>query len=101
MHLVQIILPLSTNDGRKLPRSLFDAVQQELVDAFGGVTAYARSPAKGLWDDGAAVQQDEVILYEVMAETLDRPWWARYRQALEARFEQQEVLIRAQAVDKL
>lgn len=101
MHLVQIILPLRTKDGQKIPRQLFDAVRQELVREFGGVTAFTRSPAEGFWETHGDVQRDDVILYEVMADAVDRAWWAKYRELLESRFSQQEIVIRAQAMERL
>jgi hypothetical protein len=30
--------------------------------------------------------RDDIVIYEVMADSLDRPWWANYRQGLERRF---------------
>lgn len=101
MHLVQIILPLYSNDGEALDRALFRELREELLDRFGGVTAFTRSAADGLWRDGSRVQRDEVVLYEVMVEVLDRPWWAAYRQQLEARFGQQELVLRAHSMERL
>lgn len=102
MHLVQLFLPLYDNDGAAFPRSLFDAVRSELTEVFGGVTAFVRSPALGAWEDGdGQVQRDEVVLLEVMAPNVDHGWWAGYRQDLERRFQQDEVLIRASAVERL
>lgn len=102
MHLIQLFLPLYDNDGQPFPRALFDAVRAELAEAFGGVTAYTRAPATGLWEDDAGrVQRDDVLLFEVMADALDRAWWGGYRQALEHRFRQDEVLVRATAVERL
>jgi len=48
MHLVQILLPIDDRAGKALPSALFDEVRRELVDRFGGLTAYTRAPAKGL-----------------------------------------------------
>lgn len=101
MHLIQIILPLRANGGAKIERRLFVEVQQELVDNFGGVTAFTRSPAEGFWEAQSNVQRDDVILFEVMANDLDRAWWAEYRAVLESRFEQQEIVIRAHAIERL
>ena len=102
MHLIQLFLPLHDNDGQPFPRALFDAVRAELAEAFGGVTAYTRAPATGLWeDDSGLVQRDDVLLFEVMADALDRAWWDAYRQTLEHRFRQDEVLVRATAVERL
>lgn len=102
MHLVQLFLPLYDNAGVAFPRALFDQVRTELADRFGGVTAFVRSPAVGLWEDGdGAVLHDEVVLLEVMAAHVDHGWWRSYRQQLEQRFRQDEVLVRASAVERL
>lgn len=102
MHLIQLFLPLYDNEGEAFPKNLYDTVRGELTDRFGGVTAFLRAPAVGAWeDDGGAVQRDEVVLFEVMAPHVDHGWWATYREALEQRFRQDEVLIRASAVERL
>ncbi len=102
MHLIQLFLPLYDNEGAAFPRALFDEVRAELAEQFGGVTAFVRSPAVGLWeDDEGDVQRDDVVLLEVMAEHVDHGWWRGYRQQLEQRFRQDEVLVRASAVERL
>jgi hypothetical protein len=101
MHLVQILLPLYAADGDRLPQAQFSAVRAELVERFGGLTAYSRAPASGLWDDGGDVQRDDIVVYEVMVDHLDRAWWAQYRLALAQRFRQQELVVRAQAIERL
>lgn len=102
MHLIQLFLPLRDNDGKPFPRGSYDAVRAELTDLFGGVTAFVRSPAVGLWeDDGGAVQRDDVVLLEVMADHVDHGWWVSYRKGLERRFRQDEVLVRATRVERL
>ena len=95
MHLVQLLLPLYDNAGAALPRELFETVRGELVERFGGLTAYTRAPAKGLWQDGTEVEKDDVVVYEVMADELEPAWWSGYRATLEQRFAQDEVVIRA------
>jgi hypothetical protein len=65
------------------------------------VTAYTRAPAQGLWQDGSRVERDEVLLYEVMVDELDRDWWAAYRKELEGKFRQQELVVRAHAIERL
>lgn len=96
MHLVQLFLPLRDNAGKPFPAAMYGAVRAELTEAFGGVTAYQRAPATGLWEDcGDDVHRDELVLVEVMAESLDRPWWKRFAAALAARFRQEEILVRA------
>ena len=99
-HLVQFFLPVRDNDGKAFPREEFARVRAELADRFGGVTAYVRSPAVGAWeDDDGDVCRDDVLLFEVVAETLDRDWWRAYRDDLCGRFAQEEVLVRASEVE--
>lgn len=95
MHLVQILLPLYDNQGRTLPESLHAEVKAELTEKFGGLTAHVRSPAEGRWKSSGHEIRDEIVIYEVMTEELDEPWWHHYRHACEARFRQGEILVRA------
>lgn len=102
MHLVQIFLPLYDNDRKAFGRPAFDRVRQELADRFGGVTAFVRAPAVGLWEDeDGDTFRDDVVLYEVMTDTLDRAWWRTYREDLCARFRQEEIMIRATETERL
>ena len=102
MQLVQLFLPVRAEGGPPFPKPMFDAVRGELAGRFGGVTAYLRSPAVGLWEDadGDCVR-DEVMLFEVMVDALDRDWWQDYRRELEKRFVQDEILLRACPVERL
>lgn len=95
MHLVQILLPLYDNDGAALPREAFHAVRDELTRRFGGLTAYTRAPAEGVWAEAGATTRDDIVVYEVMTDALDRDWWRDYRGALERRFRQQAIVVRA------
>jgi hypothetical protein len=102
MHLVQLFLPLRDNAGAAFPPALFAAVRTELTDAFGGVTAYQRAPATGLWeDDSDTVRRDELVLFEVMVEALQRDWWHCYATELARRFRQDEILVRALPCEQL
>lgn len=101
-HLIQILLPIHFCDGSNVPAEMFSQVRTELAERFGGVTAYSRSPATGLWKrTEAEVERDQVIMIEVVAEALDRDWWAQYREQLEQRFGQEEVHARALAIERL
>ena len=102
MHLIQVLLPLYDNNGRPLPKELFRTVAAELTDRFGGLTAYTRAPAEGRWKDGpATTARDDIVIYEVMADRLDRDWWRQYRTDLEGRFRQEQIIVRAQVVEVL
>ncbi len=102
MHLVQLLLPLTDNDGQRFPESQFVAVRDELTERFGGMTAYSRSPAEGLWEEGGEGKaHDDIVVHEVMVEQLDRGWWRTFRERLERDFRQDEIVIRAQAAERL
>lgn len=83
MHLVQLLLPVSSpgaGDDRR-----YVTVRSELTQEFGGVTAYLRAPATGLWrDEGGG-----------------REWWGAYRERLETRFAQKEIHLRAIPLERL
>ena len=102
MHLIQLLLPVYDNSGRPFMAAMYGAVRATLTDRFGGLTAYTRAPAEGLWKEGnGAPTRDEVVVYEVMAETLDKEWWSEYRAQLERPFAQEELVIRAQLIERL
>ncbi|HVF35839.1 MAG TPA: hypothetical protein VND91_11005 [Candidatus Saccharimonadia bacterium] len=102
MHVVQLFLPLNANDGSPFDRKRLAAVRAELAGKYGGVTAYTRAPAQGLWeDDDGSCAHDDVVLFEVMVERIDHGWWRQYRLELQQRFGQDEILVRAIAIDRL
>ena len=108
MYLIELLLPLRDNQGVAFDRGHFDRVRDELVDRFGGVTAFIRSPAEGVWKDDkdaapneSAAVRDDVVIYEVMSDGLERDWWRAYREDLTARFAQDELVIRATAIERL
>ena len=92
MHLVTLLLPIYDEE-----------VAHELTERFGGVTAYARAPAKGLWKETPehGTTHDDIVVYEVMVEQLDAGWWGTYRRQLEAHFRQDEIVMRATAFVRL
>ena len=101
MHVVEIFLPLTRADGSDQPRALFAALREELVERFGGLTAFTRAPAEGLWDDGDRVERDRIVIFEVIAAELDRAWWSALKARLERDLGQDELLIRASAAERL
>ncbi len=102
MHLIQVFLPKLKNDGQAIPAHLFRELRQELLDRFGGITCYSRAPVEGFWDsEQSRTKRDELIIYEIMCEHLDRTWWHNLRTRLEQQFEQEVILVRSQIVDQL
>lgn len=100
-YLVQILLPLSDNDGNPFPAEIFRALQTELTNRFGGLTAYSRAPAKGVWSHDDAHQADDIVMVEVMTDILDEAWWQRLRARLETTLRQDVIVIRAQTIQIL
>ena len=102
MHLIHLLLPLYDNNHRQIAPQQFQAVRNELTEKFGGLTAFVRSPAVGLWkEDDEKINRDEVIMFEIVSEQLNQDWWQTYREKLEADFRQNEILIWAVEVTKL
>ena len=83
--LVTLLLPLYDNAGAPFGAAPFRLVRGELTEKFGGLTAFTRAPAEGVWRDEGRTQRDEVVVLEVMAAELDRaggpPTGARSRRA--------------------
>ena len=101
MHIVQLLLPLYDNEGLPFPDSVMAAIRDELVARFGGVTAFSRTPAEGVWSDRGQNIRDEVILVEVMVENLDLAWWSGFRGRLESLLRQRSLVARAFAITRL
>lgn len=101
MHLVEIFLPLSDNQGERFPASQFAEVRKRLTEKFGGLTAFNRVPADGTEKQGGGERHDELVVYEVMSEQLDKAWLSSYREQLEKMFRQDRIVIRASEVTLL
>ncbi|MGO4572265.1 hypothetical protein [Microvirga sp. 2TAF3] len=101
MYLVQILLPLADNAGRRFKGTEYGRVRAELSERFGGITSFTRAPAEGMWKEGGHTAHDDIVVFEVMARELDHPWWERYRAELERRFQQETIVMRALKVEML
>jgi hypothetical protein len=96
---IDIYLPVEYNDGRPIEVAKFVTIEDELLDRFGGVTSIQRHfPLRGLWQAGAQVYQDRVVVFTVLDFSLQTEFERiRYLERLKARlkkkFDQLEVLI--------
>ena len=101
MVLIQLLLP-TTGAPRSDAMAALAATRRELVEQFSGVTAYVRSPAKGLWTapDGRT-EADDVVMVEVVTMKFDRAWWRAYASTLAQRFAQDTIHVRAVAIQML
>lgn len=98
MKLIQLLLP--TGASVDPARIALAETRRELLDQFNGVTAYVRSPARGLWTapDGRT-EADDVVMVEVVTDTFDRDWWRTYSAMLARRFAQDTIHVRALSVE--
>jgi hypothetical protein len=99
IQLIQILIPLRGNDEDR--GDALASVRAELVERFGGATAFSRAPAEGFWETDGQTVRDDIIVVEVMTESIDGDWWAGYREQLERRFSQDVVVIRHHAIELL
>jgi hypothetical protein len=99
MVLIQLLLPTTGTTSHDVMTALAET-RRELLATFSGVTAYVRSPAKGLWTapDGR-VEADDVVMVEVVTATFDRAWWRAYGTTLARRFDQDTIHVRALRIE--
>jgi hypothetical protein len=96
VYLVQILLPLYDNEGHAFDAAEYVRLRAELADKFGGVTAYTRAPARGVWkDESGETTRDDIVIFEVMTRDLDREWWTAFRKEQETQFRQENLVVRA------
>lgn len=101
MHLVQILLPVHDDASVAFDPDHYERLVRELTALFGGATSYMRSPADGRWHQGGETEHDEIVVVEVMIGEIDRAWWATLRTRLMEEFRQDEIVIRAQRIERL
>ena len=101
MHLIEIFLPLRDNQGAAFAASDFADIRKTLTEKFGGLTVFSRAPADGTEKERGRERHDELVVFEIMTDGLDRDWWSAYRQALERRFKQDRIVIRMSDVTLL
>jgi len=65
------------------------------------VTAFVRSLAEGWKQDDDNIHRDDVVIFEVIVDSIKYEWWSQYRLTLEQRFSQEEVLIIVTKIEKL
>ena len=94
MKLVQLLLPLNDNLGKKFPKEFFTDIKEELTEKFSGVTAFSQSPAEGVWEEKGYVQKDQIIIYEVMTAEFDQNWWRNFTAKLEEKLKQEKIVLR-------
>src|SRR5258706_9278304 len=95
MYVVQLLLPVYDNAGKRFSKSKMKAVKTLLTRTFGGITSFERSPAEGFSDEGPHAVRDEIVILEIMTDRLRKSWWSAYRRRLEKQFRQDRIVVRA------
>jgi hypothetical protein len=88
------------NVGSRFTPDVYAQVRSDLTRRFGGLTAYSRAPAEGVWESGG-IKRDDIVVLEVMVEELERSWWSEYRKHLQELFGQDHIVVRAQTYEAL
>ena len=96
---IDIYLPLDYNDGRPIPEAKYVALQQELLNRFGGVTSVQQQfPLQGTWQTGSETYHDRVVVFTVMdfrdeTQLQCLRYLERLKARLKKKLEQLEILI--------
>ena len=99
MVLIQMLLPTRSREGSAFPDDLMRRTREELVERFGGLTAYTRAPATGVWTSSeGGVEVDSVVMIEVLSQDFEKAWWRSYAETLKERFRQESIHVRANDV---
>src|SRR5918993_5380913 len=99
MVLIQMLLPTRSPEGAAFADDLMRRTREELMERFGGLTAYTRAPATGVWASPEGhVEVDSVVMIEVLSENFEKAWWRAYADTLKGRFRQESIHIRANDV---
>jgi hypothetical protein len=91
-----IFLPLTFNDGMRIPRKNFDAVETRLLDRFNGVTSLRRDfPLSGIWQGETRLYFDQIIVLTVFdfRRRGSGPFIGALKASLLQEFDQVEILI--------
>ena len=98
MNIVEIFLPLK--NGVKA-QGTYNALRHQLTEKFGGLTAFNRAPAEGLWANDQDVEKDEIVIIEVMTDQIDHAWWAGLREEIQKSLGEKEIVIRCHQSTRL
>lgn len=71
---IQFLIPVTDNDGNPYPGSVFEDLEHELVQRFGGWSLVSGTPMPGAWvDDAGLIVEDNSCRYEVAIDATRLP----------------------------
>lgn len=91
----EIYVPLNYGNGQPIEEALLNQTKEELVRKFQGLTVYppALAPAEGFWVQRGQMILDEIIILRVITREDADEFLISYKEVLERRFQQDEVLV--------
>lgn len=102
MYQIQLLLSLYNNEGKAFPSSHYEKVKLFFNDKFGGITMYTRTSVVGLWKESPhSTVKDELIIYEILSDQLEKDFWQHYKSDLQSLFQQEEMVIKACEINLL
>ena len=99
---VEILLPLSYNDGKPIEKSKFANTERELAQRFGGCTTLI--PSEGLWIDDDLKEYADINSGFYVVAPLNKEstiFFEEYVKRLKRRFKQKSVLITFLAIKRV
>ena len=99
---VEIYLPLEDNEGAEFSEVLFEEAADELVEKFGAVSS-RNSKVDGLWMHEGRLYPDRLREFFLIVDDNDsnRDFLREFKEKLQGRFRQIEIMILASPVDWL
>src|SRR6266511_87715 len=89
-----LFVPLYDNDGRPVEPQTFQALQQQLLQQFGGLTFFPQ-PNQGFWTMAGLTYRDAIVIYRVITSDAQeaRRFWSALKERLKHELQQEEILI--------
>jgi hypothetical protein len=97
-----LFVPLYYNDGRPVEPQQFQALQQQLLDQFGGLTFFPQ-PNEGFWAVAGVTYRDAIVIYRVLTSDAQeaRRFLSALKERLKEELQQEEILIVERDVETL
>jgi len=97
-----LFVPLYYNDGRPVEPQTFQALQQQLLQQFGGLTFFPQAN-QGFWTMAGITYRDEIVIYRVIMSDAQeaRRFWSDFKEWLKQELRQEEILIVERDVETL
>ncbi|MEE9594123.1 MAG: hypothetical protein V3V92_01855 [Candidatus Hydrothermarchaeales archaeon] len=100
----EIYLPLNYNNGGAVEHIKFKQTKDDLVKRFGGVTLAPLDKNlayEGIWVDKGKTYVDRIVIARVITDVDEDDFYMDFKEVLEKRFHQKEIMITKHTVEKI